>query len=202
MGSWGRVMSDYGVSTGCCPNSFASKFWGAVRGIFFEVRSLILPDRSQDGTMLDVPPWPSNNRLVSLYGTFSCAWSNTIDTGCHQEPGWDLTWPQKRCPWQLVRVAKYYQHLRWDDLGNSLSTFNKSGFPRNLSHSFLKFFILKDLMFESPAALADRWAPHAVISTDFLESKAAMLVTCVNAKLPAKIVFFADNRLYCSLYLL
>jgi hypothetical protein len=28
----------------------------AVRGIFFEVRSRIWPDRSQNGTMLDVPP--------------------------------------------------------------------------------------------------------------------------------------------------
>ena len=62
--------------TGCCPNSFAITFWGAVRGIFF--------------------------RLVSLYGTLSCAWSDTIDTSCHQEAGWDLTWPEKRIPWRLL----------------------------------------------------------------------------------------------------
>ncbi len=45
-----------------------------VRGIFFEVRSLIWPDRSQNGTMLDAHrPDQVTIRLVSLYGTLSCA---------------------------------------------------------------------------------------------------------------------------------
>ena len=63
----------------CCPNYLGEdvdsflRLAQAVRGFFFEVRSLIWPDRSQDGTMLDVPPRPSYNRLVSLYGTLSCA---------------------------------------------------------------------------------------------------------------------------------
>ena len=64
-----QSLSENGVGwhqlSGCCPNSFPIKFWEAARGIFFEVMSLIWPDRSQHGTMLDVPPWPSYNRLVS-----------------------------------------------------------------------------------------------------------------------------------------
>ena len=39
-----------------CLNSYAIKLLIAIRGIFFQVRSLILPDRFQYGTMLDVPP--------------------------------------------------------------------------------------------------------------------------------------------------
>ena len=58
---------------------------------------------------------------------------------------------RKRAEEFLRKVLKLLQRT-W----GQVSTFNKPGFPPNFSHSFLKFFILKDLMLESPAALADR----------------------------------------------
>jgi hypothetical protein len=35
--------------TGCCPKSFAIKFWGAVRGFFFEYKLTSLKKDSPDG---------------------------------------------------------------------------------------------------------------------------------------------------------
>jgi hypothetical protein len=49
----------------------------------FEVRSLIWPDRSLNGTIFDIRSWRIYNRLVSLYSTFACAWFVTSDTICH-----------------------------------------------------------------------------------------------------------------------
>jgi hypothetical protein len=51
--------------------------------ILFEVRSLMWPGRSLNGTIFDIRSRHIYNRLLSLYPTLTCAWLVRFDAICH-----------------------------------------------------------------------------------------------------------------------